>query len=183
MGRFGRRGIIQRLAVQAVLVEEVVQSRQADTNVPSGFDKIEQVITGSVGMGDQEMRNRPDIARQEFSVGSAGESVLNLTDDLPRREIVLPRRGGPGDAHESCHLGQLQAQLAVQEKMTDDTATGIISAGLLEKDKRRLQDRESLRRPLCPRNLRLVQPLFESFPIRGILRRSPERRACEKREE
>jgi len=130
-------------------------------------------------MSDQEMGDGPGIARQEFSVGAAGESVLNFTDDLPRGEVVLARGGGAGDAHESCHLGQLQAQLAVQEKMRGHTPTGIISASLLEKHKRRLQDGELLRRPLCPRNLRLVQPLFESFAIRGILGHGQYLRDCD----
>lgn len=88
-------------------------------------------------MGDQIVRDRPGIARQQFSVRSAGKSVLNLTDNLPRGEVVLARGRGPGNANKSCHLGQLQAQLRAQEKMRNDTTTGIISTGLLEKDKRR----------------------------------------------
>jgi len=144
-----------------------VQSRKADTNVPSGFDEIKQVIAPGVRMGDPKVRDGPRIARQKLSVGSAGDSVLNLTDDLPRGEVVLTRRGRAGDAHKSCHLCQLQLQLAVQEKMRDDTATGIISAGLLQKDKTRLQHGELLRRALRPRNLRRVQPLFECLTFLG----------------
>jgi hypothetical protein len=83
VGRFARRSIIQRLAVQAVFVEEPMESRQAHTNVPRCFDEVEQVVTGGIGMGDQEMGDGAGITRQEFSVGSAGKSVLNFTDDLP----------------------------------------------------------------------------------------------------
>jgi hypothetical protein len=145
-----------------------VERRQPDTNVPGCFDEIQHVIAGGVGMGDQKMRDRPGIPRQEFSVGSAGKSVLNFTDDLPRGEIVLARGGRAGDAHQSRHLSQLQAQLGAQEKMSGDTTTGIISTGLLKKAERRPQDSKSLSRPLCAGNLRLVQPLFESFAVGGI---------------
>lgn len=83
MGRFGRPSTIQRLAVKAVGVEEPVESRQADTNVPRCFDEIEYVVARGIGMSDQEIGNGTCIARQEFPVRTPGKSVLNLTDDLP----------------------------------------------------------------------------------------------------
>jgi hypothetical protein len=87
--RFGRPGFIQRLAVQAVFLEKVVQSRQTDAKVPSGFNEIEYVTARGVRMSRYEVRDGPGIARQEFSVGSAGELVLNLANDFSGGALVL----------------------------------------------------------------------------------------------
>jgi hypothetical protein len=86
---FAGRGLIQRLAVQAVFLEELVQSRAAHTDVPSVFNELEHVIAGSVGMSHQELCHRSSIAWQKLSIGSAGQLVLNLADDFSGGELVL----------------------------------------------------------------------------------------------
>ena len=65
-------------------------------------------------MGDQEVRDRPSITWQEFSVRSARQLVLNLANDLSRRQPALSRGSRPPDAHESPYLSQFQTQIGVQ---------------------------------------------------------------------
>jgi hypothetical protein len=44
MGQLRLRGPLQGIPIQAVLLEEFVQSRPADANVPSGFHELQHVL-------------------------------------------------------------------------------------------------------------------------------------------
>jgi hypothetical protein len=89
MGRFARRGLLQRFAVQAVFLQKVVQGDPTDANVPSRLNEIEYVIARGIRMRGQEVSHRSGVAWQKFSVGPASESLLNFPDDIPGREPLL----------------------------------------------------------------------------------------------
>jgi hypothetical protein len=99
-------------------------------------------------MSSQEVSDWSGVAWQKFSVGPASKSLLNFPDDIPGREPLLSRDGGASDVYESGYLGDFQIQLAVQQKMSDKPTTGVITAGLLEKIKCGLQNRQLMGCPL-----------------------------------
>jgi len=104
-------------------------------------------------MAVQELGDGTGVPGQEFSVGASGKAVLNLADYLTRGEPFLPRGGGTSEADKSSDLGQLQVQLAVQKKMSNHPAAGVVLASLSEKRKGCLQDGMSLGRTHSLRNL------------------------------
>jgi hypothetical protein len=157
------------MTVEAIFSEEFPKGHFGDPEFPSGFDEVEQVIAGSLWTGKEELSNRAGMPRQQFSIRPSAQAVLNLPDDLRRRELAMPKRGTITDAHQASNLSDFQIRVTSEQKVAGDPATGVIAAGLLQEPEGAMQQsslfvRESLRRDLSG-----LQPLFECPTFRGHL--------------
>jgi hypothetical protein len=81
---------------------------------------------GGVGVEAEEVGDGAGEAWQELAVEPAVEAVVGLLDDLLGAELLLAGGGGPADAEQAGDRGDLQARLAVQQEVAEDTAGVIV---------------------------------------------------------
>lgn len=165
----GRRfpDVVQAGTVQAVLREEFPKRHFGDAEVPRTLNEVQQFVPGSLGVGKKKRGDRAGVTRQELSVRTAGETMLNLLDDLPGREFPMAGRRSLGDAHQACDLSHLQSQIAAEQKIAGDPRSGVVSIAGLKEMKYRLEDGLLLIAQLLGQDLRPMQPLFERLTFLG----------------
>jgi hypothetical protein len=88
----------------------------------------------------QKVSDGSSEAWQELAVGTATQTVVSGLDDLLGRESLLRRGSGAAESEESCDLSHGESELAMQEKVAEETAGVVIATTALQKSQGGLQD-------------------------------------------
>src|SRR4051812_28386683 len=109
-------------------------------------------------MAEEEASDGAGKAWQELAVGAAFEAMQGLLNDLLGGQALLAGGGGATDAEQAGDLGDLQATVAMQEEMTEQTGGVVVGTLLLAEVKDGSQEGLHLRRQTLLRDLCLSQP-------------------------
>jgi hypothetical protein len=78
----GRRRLRVRDAVEAVLLEELIQGDAGDADREGIVDEVEEVGPCGVGVVEKEVGDGAGIAWQELAIGTAVHAMVGLLDGL-----------------------------------------------------------------------------------------------------
>jgi hypothetical protein len=141
----------------------MMQGHGGDAHVPGVFDKVEEIVTRGLGMSQEELGDGAGKAWQQFAVGPASLAVVGCLDGLLGREPLLLRGGGSAEADEAGDVGDLEAGVAVQQEMAEQTPGIIIVATALAKGPSELQQAALLGGQTLRSNPGLGKPLGKSL--------------------
>ena len=119
--------------IEAKLLKEVVESDARDTHAEGGINEIDEVGAAGVGMGEAEFEDGSGIARQKLAVGAAIHAVVSLLHGLLGGHALLPGGSGTADAEQAGECRDLEAAMAMEQKMREQACgVGVVALLLAE---------------------------------------------------
>jgi hypothetical protein len=171
--------------IQTVLFEELVQGHARHVHAPGGFDKVEQIPPGGLGLLKQKLSDGASEARQKLAMRPSAQALMACLHNLFGGQLLLARSRSPTDAEQAgdgCHG---QAGLAMQQHVAEQSHRVVVSATRFEKtpgclqhpmltDSQRFFGHAGIRKPVS--QIRLFRehglPSLVWSNSRGIVRQS-----------